>query len=274
MNDIDEGIEEMNKAFEEGVVKDDLTEAPPTDPPPTEVPPTDPPPTDAPPTEAPKTEAPTTEVPEEDPEVVELRRKLAEAEEELTRKKEEPSPTSPPPTEAPLEFEDQDFIGDVDLEELTTNPKLLNELLNKAYQKAIVDGRKAVSEKILRSIPEIMKATSAQQAALKATHDKFYTDNEDLKPWKKSVAGVFEDVMAENPGKRYDSKEIMDKVAKETRSRLELGEKAVKKDEKKEDKHPKKLPRKKGSSGKPEGKPKTDSLVDELDEMNESLGRD
>jgi len=88
--------------------------------------------------------------------------------------------------------------------------------------------------------------------------------NEDLKPFKKVVAAVFEEVASENPGKSY--KELLPLVGEEARKRLELHRKST-------DQSPPRLPRKRGKSTVPKEPPATDPLLAELEAMNKSLRR-
>ena len=101
---------------------------------------------------------------------------------------------------------------------------------------------------------------------LKKMTDNFYKDNEDLKPFKKVVAAVFEEIAAENPDKSYE--ENLKVVGTEVRKRLDLQKAAKKKAA------PKKAsPRLPGQKGNQRGrqKPRTDGLESEIDAMNQSL---
>lgn len=276
---VQDEIGDMIKSFNGGIATESAstespgTEAPGTEQPGTKSPGTEAPGTNAPSTEAaatnaPTTEAPTTEVPDEKDQVIaDLREKLAEKE------KLKGTTTKAPTTEAPLVLDELDFAGDVDLDELSRDPKKLNEFANKIYQKAVTDTRKVLGEGVLRTIPDIVKTNITMMTNLKKASDKFYNDNEDLEPFKKVVSAVFEDVAAENPDKRFD--EILGKVAGESRKRLGLQRKAENTNtntNKNKGKSPR-LPRKKGKAGQATNKPNTEPLQDELDEMNKTLGR-
>ena len=162
-------------------------------------------------------------------------------------------------TEAPLTFEDQDFVGDLDIEDSSD----LNKILNAVYQKGITDTRGIVGKQAT-SIPDIVTMVSNLQ---KAT-ENFYDENKDLAPFKKVVAAVFEDLVAENPNKPYD--DLMKDVAPEARNRLELP--PLQKKTVDRGKSPK-LPRKKGKPGKTEHKPTLDPMQTDIDEMNKDLRR-
>lgn len=223
-------------------------------------------------TEIASTEAPTTEVPEVDPIEARLSKfeeennKLREEIERLSKTK-EPTPTQAPTTEIP--FQDQDFLGELDLEELTTDPKTLNKLLNSVYQKAVKDTRNNVLEETYKNIPDIVKNNIAIQNNLKKTSENFYAEHEDLKPFKKVVAAVYEELISENPDKKYD--ELLKNVADEARKRLDLHKKVTNKQSVSKKPEAPKLPRKKNKPGNTQQKPNTNSLADEIDTMNKVL---
>lgn len=216
---------------------------------------------------------------EEDSEVVSLRQRVADLEAEKAeheKGKETETETEEETKEEELKFEDQDFITEDEFEDLTNNREKFNEFLNRFHQKTVLDTRKIVGEGFLRKIPEVVIAVTSQQKAMDDTRNKFYSENKDLKPFQKVVAAVFEEVAAENPGKKYD--ELLDDVAKETRNRLDLHKKATDKNDKDENKETEKgkgpkLPRKKGSSGRSTEPPETDPLLDDIDEMNKTIRR-
>lgn len=200
---------------------------------------------------------------EKDKTIAELRKRLDEKE-----VKEEPEPEPEPKPEEPLKFESQDFIDkDEDLEDLIRDPGKLNEVFNKVYQRAVTDTRKVLGEGVLRSIPDIVRASVDMMDKLKQMYTKFYTDNEDLKPFKKVVAAVFEEVATDNPGK--DMMDLLPMVADDARKRLELHKQATQTTDTK----PPRLHTRKRRTALLEDKPNPDPLLNELDEMNSSIRR-
>ena len=253
-------------------------EIPPKETPPKEVPPKETPPPEVPPKEVPPKETPPVVVLDEKDKIIEsLRAKLAEKEaakspEKPPEKLLEKPPEKPPekaPAEVPITFEDQDFVASLDMDELTRDPKEFNKLLNKLYQKAVTDSRRILGESVLRSIPDIVRANLTMMTELQKLSDKFYEDNQDLKPFKKVVAAVFEEVASEHPDKKYN--EIVEIVGPEVRKRLDLQKKVITNGSK--DNPPPKLPHKGGKAGRPQEKPSTEPLQAELEEMNKTLGR-
>jgi hypothetical protein len=162
-------------------------------------------------------------------------------------------------------IEDQDFLGEVDLDELTRDPKEFNKVLNKIYQKAVMDTRSSVVE----TLPEIVKTNIAIMNELKSTSDKFYEDNKDLQPFRKVVSVVFDEIAAASPTKNYS--DLIKEVAPEVRKRLNITKKVEVKEVKKSD--PPKLPQKGSMSGKSQDSPNIEPLQAELEEMTKTLRR-
>jgi len=209
-----------------------------------------------------ETTTPTTEAPVEDEKdklISELRAKV-----DKLSVKEEP-PAEEPKVE-PLTFIEQDFIGDQDLDDLTRDPKEFNKLLNSIYQKAVTDTRHILGESVLRSIPDIVRANITIINNLQKSSEEFYAANEDLKPFKKVVATVFEEIASENPGKPFEELFLM--VADESRKRLELHKKVTQPTNK-----PPRLPSRKNRVTVPDTKPNPNPLLSQLEEMNKTLRR-
>ena len=171
-----------------------------------------------------------------------------------------------------LTFETQDFIGELDVEDVFSNKDSVNELLNKVYQMGVTNSRDVVGDHILRSVPSIVDANIVLKEELMEARTKFYKDNPELEAFPKVVAAVFEEVSSKNPDKGY--KDLLDEVGKEARSKLDLHKKATEKessDIKKKEKSPR-LPGKKGGRTSKE-QPDVSSLESEIDEMNETVAR-
>jgi len=195
----------------------------------------------------------------EKPSEREIEKPVVKAEEKKEEKKEEP-----------LKLEEADFIGDLDLDELTRDKAALNKILNLVYSKGVNDSKRIATEGVLNSIPDIVKHNLTLLTSLKEASDNFYSENKDLVPFKRVVAAVFEDIAAKNPDKKYN--ELMNLVGPEARKRLELHKQAVKKVEKEEDVKPPRLPGTKGGQRQTPTKPNTSSLEKEISEMNKTLG--
>jgi len=162
-----------------------------------------------------------------------------------------------------------DFLGEyTDIDDLMRDPSSVNKILNKVYQMGS-DASKKFQETTLRNIPEIVKSNIVIQATLKDQVNKFYGDNEDLKPFKKVVAAVYEEVASENPD--WKITDVFSEVEKETRKRLEL-HKQTKDNLKPDNKAQKPKPNfPKTKSSRARQKPNTNRLISEIDKMNEVL---
>ena len=175
----------------------------------------------------------------------------------------------------PLKLEDQDFIGDQDIEDIIRDKDTFNKLLNSVYTKGVNDSKKISTEDILSSIPDIVKHNLNLLTSLKEISDKFYNDNKDLVPFKRVVAAVFEDIAAQNPDKKYT--ELMNLVAPEARKRLDLHKQVMRKEKNEKGGEKKgggpRLPEAKSNLKHSLQKSNPTSLESEISEMNKLLGR-
>ncbi len=218
----------------------------------------------------PKTKPPTTDAPVED-ELTKVKKEVEELRTKLADKvviKDVPK-TKPPTTDAPLG--DHDFVKDVDLDEVTREPSAFNKLLNSIYKKAVETVRGEVrksKEETIQVLPSIISSNMELQKTLKDLSDKFYEENKDLKPFRKVVGVVFDEISSQDPKVPYT--EVLRKVGEETRKRLELKKpdaKSVIKD--KDDPPP--LPRHKSGGRSPQPKHEPSSVISQIDEMNKTL---
>ncbi len=173
----------------------------------------------------------------------------------------------------PLKLDEQDFIGEQDLDELIHDKEAFNKLLNTIYIKGVNDSKKIATEGVLNSIPDIVKHNLTLLTTLKEASDKFYAENKELVPYKKVVAAVFEEIASKNPDKKYN--ELMNLVAPEARKRLNLQKQAVKEDKESEGKDgkPPRLHGARGNQRQAPSKQNISSLENEISEMNKTLGR-
>lgn len=190
--------------------------------------------------------------------------------EELRAKLAEKETTKPPESKVELKVEpptEQDFLGEQDFDELTRDPKQLNAILNKVYQKAATDTR----ESMMKDLPNVIRENVAVIENLRETSTKFYEENPDLAGFKKVVATVFEEVAAKDPNRSIA--DIVKDVASETRKRLDLTKKVDDKANGKEKKEPPKLPTKGSKAGSPQTKSTVNPLQAELEDMNKVIRR-
>ena len=249
-------VDSMNKSFGNEVAISNET-----DPPSTEAVKTDAPTTEQPKEEDVKTEAPTTEQPEDkDKTILDLRAKLAEKSTEVVKSK-------VPTTDAPLKIEDQDFVGDLDLSDLSESKEGLNKLLNAVYAKGLNDSVKTIKG----TIPDTINSQMSEINRLQEVNRLFYSENEDLKPFQKVVAVVFGEISGSDPSKTLV--DVLTATGPEVRRRLGLPINQQKAKPKGTDNPPPKLPGKKGNQGRSTETPPLTGFDAELASMNNSLGR-
>jgi hypothetical protein len=172
----------------------------------------------------------------------------------------------------PLQLEEQDFIGDLDLDDLTHDKTAFNKILNAVYSKGVNDSKRIATEGVLNTIPEIVKHNLTLLTTLKEASDEFYKSNADLVPFKRVVAAVFEEIAAKNPDKKYS--ELMTLTAPEARKRLELHKEAVKKVSEEEKGKSPRLPGAKGGQRQSQSqRPNTSAIENEISAMNKAIGR-
>jgi len=205
---------------------------------------------------------------EKDAIIADLRAKLAEKEAGKEPPK-EPTPTPPP---EPLKLEDQDFVGEIDLDDLSRDPAEFNKFLNKVYRKAVEDAQKGAEERVLKSLPTTVQQVVSNVNALKTASENFYNENEDLKSFQKVVSTVFGELAEANQGKTYN--EILTLVGPEVRKRLNLPTNQATPKSKSKDKDanpPPPLPKKGSRSGKVVQINKPNELQGELEEMSKVI---
>ena len=165
-------------------------------------------------------------------------------------------------------LESINFVGDIDEDDffdIVRDPVKFNELLNKVYSQGV----KSSQEGVLRGIPDIVKNNVTTVIALKKASDEFYENNEDLAPFKKVVAAVFEEIASEHPDWKYDK--VLEQSGINARSRLELIKKTnnQNQNQNKDKKNNKpNLPHKRSQQRQNQNRPDTDPLLSEIDEMN------
>lgn len=213
--------------------------------------------------EAPAEEQPEDEAVEESQnEIAELKAQIEELKSAIA------NPPSEKKEEVKLELSEQDFIGEVDFETVTTDPQEFNKLLNKIYQKAVRDASKLTTEGVLKSIPTVVSENIKVTQQLTALHNAFYDQNKDLVPFKKVVALTYEEIASSNPKK--SPAEIIKLVAPEVRKKLNL--KAVAASTTKKLTPVPKLPSKAAKAGSVNTKPQTKGLESEISSMMEAIG--
>ena len=234
---LDKDIEAMNNPAPELEVTPDPEPDPNPDPEPTPDPDPEPEPEPAPePTPDPEPTPAPEPSPEPSPEPDDAQKYRDELERTLRERagmeKSEPEPepnVEPEPEPKPEpEFDPEaavDFIGDDDLDEVTSDKERLNALLNRVYKAGVGAGTQLGSEKVLRSIPEIVQKNIKAQTSMMKAKETFYTNNPDLQPYPMVVAEAFTKMATDNP--ELTMEKLLEKTEVETRGRLNLHRKAM-----------------------------------------------
>lgn len=178
-------------------------------------------------------------------------------------------------------IDDQDFVGDLDLDEATRDPKELNKLLNQVYKKGMIDTRNT----IVGELPSLISSHVRMLNEMQRTGEEFYKANEDLRAFPKVVQTVYGEISAKDSNRPLG--DILKDVAIESRKRLGLtepkpksekvdpnptGDKGGSKEDGTKPSTPT-LPSKGGSVGRPSGEPELDNVRAQIEAMNKSLER-
>ena len=124
----------------------------------------------------------------------------------------EPTPTEPAPVVATAET----LLGDLDIDDVVSDPKLFQQVLNKHADMV----RNQVTEQVYRSIPSLVIQQIQQQTAIKEAVDQFYDQNPDLVVVKRTVGTIANEIAADDPSKSLEV--VFDEAAIKTREILGL----------------------------------------------------
>jgi hypothetical protein len=183
---------------------------------------------------------------------------------EIAELKSKPSTKEPETKVESDKVDEQDFVKDLDLDEVTRDPKEFNKVLNNIYKKAIQD----TESRLMNTLPDVVQSRLTMIQAMQTATENFYKENKDLEPFKNAVSVTFGEVAKANQGKTYA--ELMSLTEAESRRRLGLPKKAIVKETKKDPPPP--LQFKQGTkAGKIGSEPSKNSFETELDAMNSAL---
>lgn len=129
--------------------------------------------------------------------------------------KEEPPPALPDDLQ-------QRILGDLDIDDVTSDPKLFTQVL----QKAISLGRDLTYEHVMKRIPKmVIQQAKGYQDLMEMTR-RFYNQNKDLRSYKNTVAAAANEIHSEHP--EWGVEQIMTEAAKRARKSIGLSKKAQK----------------------------------------------
>jgi hypothetical protein len=114
-----------------------------------------------------------------------------------------------------------DFVGDLDIDDIAAEPETFNQVMNNVMGKAAEEA----TRKTLLSIPHVVQQQVTFLLEVKTAAEKFWKENEDLKPVTEMVKQAIEKEVAENPDKSYD--ELFASAGEKIRKTLKLTKKAL-----------------------------------------------
>lgn len=115
---------------------------------------------------------------------------------------------------------EEDFVGEIDLDEALSSKENFNRLLQSVYEKALTEGAKRSAESIMASLPRTMTEYVNKHLEMRDIVNKFYEENSDLSSVKRTVAAVANEISANNPEMSVD--EVFKRTAVQTRTMLRL----------------------------------------------------
>jgi hypothetical protein len=150
-------------------------------------------------------------------EIAALKGQIPRAEEEPEEEVEEEAPA----VEQPAPGRMVDFVGDLDIDDIAAEPETFNQVMNNVMGKAAEEA----TRKTLLSIPHVVQQQVTFLLEVKTAAEKFWKENEDLKPVTEMVKQAIEKEVAENPDKSYD--ELFASAGEKIRKTLKLTKKAL-----------------------------------------------
>ncbi len=123
----------------------------------------------------------------------------------------------------------EDFIGELDMDDVASKPEIMNELLNKVLQKGIETG-KSLSKDQTAAVDSSVSQTVASQVdsaiALKSMIDEFYGANPELGNVRQVVQACASQIVQESPDKSF--KDVLNMAAEAARKTLGIPKSAKK----------------------------------------------
>lgn len=115
----------------------------------------------------------------------------------------------------------EDFIGDLDMDDVASNPKILNEILNKVLQRGIETGKNLSAKQTDVSVAAVSQTVASQvegAIAIKGLIDEFYGANPELSNVKQVVQACASQIVQDSPDKTF--KDVLNMAADAARKTL------------------------------------------------------
>jgi len=107
-----------------------------------------------------------------------------------------------------------DFVKDLDMDDVSSDPKLFNKILHTVIAKV----RQTTAEQVLRSIPQVVMSQVNQQTYFKRIADRFYEDNPDLVNVRQVVKACTQQIQQTNP--EWEVEKVLKEAALKVRDTL------------------------------------------------------
>lgn len=126
----------------------------------------------------------------------------------------------------PFTMEAVDFVGALDIDDVAGDPKVFNEVLNKAVTHAVAQAIAQVNQTLtgvqqtVRTLPTELMQKTKQEILLDRKIDAFYQANEDLAGVRRTVGAVAAGIADKEPNLSID--DLFAKAAEKTRELLKL----------------------------------------------------
>lgn len=141
----------------------------------------------------------------------------------VTKASESPEVKEPKDKKGKTKTEDglEDFVGDLDMDDVASDPTVLNSILNKVLQKGIETGKQMgadQSKASTASIDQIVLSQVENAMTTKNMIDKFYDANPELSNVKQVVRACASQIVSEHPEKSFE--DVLTLAAKTARKTL------------------------------------------------------
>ena len=127
-----------------------------------------------------------------------------------------PTETPTPPAGAAVTTEVDDFLGDLDIDDVVAKPELFNQVLSQAVRQA----QQQVVEAILNSLPSLVQPVIRQTIAMEDSVKSFYSEHPLLSNFKQVVGTVANEVQAAEP--QASLEKLLPKVAQKAYEYLRI----------------------------------------------------
>jgi hypothetical protein len=141
-------------------------------------------------------------------------RQLQERLDKLEKGDKAPEPKKEEPPALPEDLQ-QRILGDLDIDDVTSDPKLFMQVM----QNALTVGRDMTFEHVMRRIPDLVMTQTRGYQELMTMTRKFYKEHKDLRPYKNTVVAAANEVHSEHPDWEYSK--VMSEAA--VRARKTIG---------------------------------------------------